>query len=46
VAKKLTAGQKRAARRPGVGGKKAGLWKNVWQKRARQVRKADRKKKK
>lgn len=42
--KRLTSGEKRAARRPGVGGKKPGLWKNVWKKRAAQVRKSDRKK--
>ena len=42
--KRLTAGQKRAARRPGVGGKKRGLWHNVWKKRQRAVRRADRKK--
>lgn len=38
MAKRLTAGQRRAARRPGVGGKKPGLWRNVWRKRARAVR--------
>lgn len=38
MAKRLTAGEKRAARRPGVGGKKKGLWHNVWKKRARKVK--------
>lgn len=39
MAKRLTAGQRRAAKRPGVGGKKRGLWPNVWRKRARSVKK-------
>jgi hypothetical protein len=36
---RLTEGEKVAARRPGVGGKKPGLWHNVWKKRAANQRK-------
>lgn len=43
MAKRLTAGEKRAARRPGAGGKKPGLWRNVWRKRARQLKKGKKK---
>lgn len=45
MGKRLTVGEKKAARRPGVGGKKPGLWPNVWKKRAKQVRAAAAKKK-
>ena len=46
MTKRLTKNEKRAARKPGVGGKKAGLWPNTWKSRARKVKKADRKRKK
>jgi hypothetical protein len=36
---RLTEGEKKAARRPGVGGEKPGLWRNVWRKRAANQRK-------
>lgn len=37
--KQLTKGERSAARRPGIGGQKKGLWHNVWRKRAQQVKK-------
>lgn len=37
--KHLTKGERAAARKPGVGGQKKGLWHNVWKKRQRQANK-------